>query len=125
MLSSLKYRFKTLLKLQRQFAHSSVKILIALLKDAGVKKEEYEITLTEKCEICKIYTKTPTRPVEGMAIAKRFNERMAMNLKQRNSHWLLYIIDVWSRYTLSVLLDRKKLCNIMDALMKSGLPNLE
>ena len=40
-------RFKTLLKLNRHFAHPPMKKLIALLKDAGVWKEEYEETLAE------------------------------------------------------------------------------
>ena len=73
-------RFKTLLKLHRQFAHQRTNRLIALLKDAGVWREDYEGTLAqidEKCELCKIYSKTPSRPV-----ASKFNEKVAMDLKQ-------------------------------------------
>ena len=95
-------------------------MLIALLKDAGVWREDYEETLAhidEKCEFCKIYSKTPSRPIAGMPMASKFNEKVAMNFKQWNGRWILYIIDMWSRYTLSVFVDRKKPGNIIDALM--------
>ena len=112
--------FKTLLKLHRQFAHPPMNRLITLLKDAGVWKEEYEETLAEigeKCELCKVYAKTPSRPVVGMPMATKFNVKVAMDLKQCNGHWILHIIDMWSRYTLSVFVNRKKPSNIIDALM--------
>ena len=97
-----------------------MKRLIAVLKDAGVWKDEYEETLAEigeKCELCKVYAKTPSRPVVGMPMATKFNEKVAMDLKQWNGRWILHIIDMWSRHTLSVFIDRKKPCNIIDALM--------
>ena len=113
-------QYKTVLKLHRQFAHPTKKRLIALLKDAGVWKEEYYETVSEieeKCELCKIYSKTPSRPVVGMPMATKFNEKVAMDLKQWNDRWILHIIDMWSRYTLSVFVTRKKPSNIIDALM--------
>ena len=115
-----KDRYKTLLKLHRQFAHPPMKRLIALLKDAWIWKDEYEETLAEigeKCELCKVYAKTPSRPVVGIPMATKFNEKVAMDLKQWNGRWILHIIDMWSRYTLSVFIVRKKPWNIIDALM--------
>ena len=50
-------------------------------------------------------------------MATKFSEKVAMDLKQWNGRWILHIIDMWSRYTLSVFIDRKKPCNIIDALM--------
>ena len=50
-------------------------------------------------------------------MASKFNEKVAMYLKQWNGRWILQIIDMWSRYTLSVFVDRKKPSNIIDALM--------
>jgi hypothetical protein len=95
--------------------------LASLLKDAGIWKAEYEADLDQivnRCEICKLYAKTPSRPVIGMPMASRFNEKVAMDLKQWNGRWILHIIDMWSRYTLSAFVDRKKSCNIIDGLMK-------
>ena len=65
----------------------------------------------------KIYSKTPSRPVVGMPMASKFTEKVAMDLKQWNGRWILHIIDMWSRYTLSVFVDQKKPGNIIDALM--------
>ena len=113
-------RYKTLLKLHRQFAHPPKKRLIALLKVAGVWQEHYEETVTqieEKCELCKIYAKTPSRPIVGMPMATKFNGKVAMDLKQWNSRWILHIIGMWSRYTLSIFIDRKIPSNVIDTLM--------
>ena len=113
-------RIKTLLKLHRQFAHPPKNRLIALLKDADVWKEEYEEIIeqiNEECELCKIYGKTPSRPVVGMPMASKFNEKVAMDLKLWNGRWILHIVDMWSRYTLSTFVDRKRPANIIDALM--------
>ena len=52
-----------------------------------------------------------------MPMASKFNEKVAIDLKQWNGHWILHIIDMWSRYTLSTFVDRKKPANIIDALM--------
>ena len=41
-----------------------------------------------------------------------------MDLKQWNRRWLLYIIDKWSRYTVSVCINRKKASNVIDTLMQ-------
>lgn len=50
---SRKDRFKTLIKLHRQFAHSPMNRLIALLKDTGAWTEEYEIILAQIAENAK------------------------------------------------------------------------
>ena len=113
-------RYKILLKLHRQFAHPPKKRLIALLKDAKVWQEQYEedmVQIEEKCELCKIYAKTPSRPVVGLPMATKFNEKVAMDLKQWNSRWILHIIDMWSRYTISIFIDRKKPSHVIDTLM--------
>lgn len=67
--------------------------------------------------MCKIYAKPPLRPVVGWPMASKFNEKVAMDLKQLNGHWILHVLDMWSRYTLSTVVDRKKPANIIDALM--------
>jgi transposase InsO family protein len=114
-------RYKTFVKLHRQFAHPPKKRLSALMKDAGIWREEFEETLdliTNNCELCKMYAKTPSRPVVGMPMASKFNEKVAMDLKQWNGCWILHIIDMWSRYTVSTFINRKKPEKIIDALMR-------
>ena len=113
-------RSKILLKLHRQFGHPPMKRLIALLKDAGMWRDEYEENLSlinERCEICKRYSRTPSRPVVALPMASKFNEKVSMDLKQWGGRWILHIIDMWSRYTLSVFVERKKSSCIIEALI--------
>ena len=113
-------RHKILLKLHRQFAHPSKRRLMALLKDAGVWKNDYlDIlsTIEENCQLCKSYTKTPPRPVVSLPMAHEFNEKVAMDLKQWKGRWILHRIDMWARYTVSVFINRKRPSDIIDAMM--------
>ena len=50
-------------------------------------------------------------------MTSKFNEKVAMNLKQWNGRWILHMIDMWSSYTPKVFVDRKKPGNIIDVLM--------
>ncbi|CAG2204921.1 unnamed protein product [Mytilus edulis] len=104
------------------FAHPPKKRLVALLKDAGIWKEEYDEDLSEiqsKCDLCKMYAVTPPRPVVSMPMAKQFNEKVTIDLKQYKDRWILHMIDMWSRYTVSVFINRKKPTNVIEALMKN------
>ena len=114
-------KYKTLLKLHRQFAHPPVKKLKSLLQDANLWKGEYIDLLEEidrKCDLCKRFSKTPPLPVVGMPMATQFNEKVAMDLKQWNGRWILHIIEMWSRYTISVFINRKRPSNVINALMQ-------
>ena len=116
-----KDRYKTLFKLHRQFAHPPTKKLKSLLQDADQWKDEYSNLLEDignMCELYKRYAKTPSRPVVGLPMASQFNEKVSTDLKQWNGHWLLHIIDIWSRYTLSDFINRKKPSDVIDALMQ-------
>lgn len=51
-------------------------------------------------------------------MAKEFNEKVAMDLKQYKGRWILHMIDMWSRYTVSVFIQRKRPSDVIDAMMK-------
>lgn len=113
-------RHKTILKLHRQFAHPPEKRLIALMKDADVWSDDYRDIVTDvqaKCDVCKMYAKTPARPVVAMPMAKKFNEKVAMDLKKWGDRWILYLIDMWSRLTISVFIDRKRPQDVIEKIM--------
>ena len=113
-------RHKILLKLHRQFAHPSRRRLMALLKDAGVWKNDYlDIlsTIEENCQLCKSYTKSTPRPVVILPMAHEFNEKVAMDLKQWKGRWILHMIDMWARYIVLVFINRKRPSDIIDAMM--------
>ena len=116
-----KDKYKVLLKLHRQFAHPSLKKLSALLQDAAKWQEEYTdllVQIGKNCDLCQRYAKTPSHPVVSLPMASHFNEKVAMDLKQWNKRWILHIIDMWSRYTVSVFVDRKKSSDVLNALMQ-------
>ena len=115
-------KVKTLLKLHRQFAHPRPRKLKSLLQDADIWRDDYQELLEEidrKCELCKRYSKTPARPVVGMPMATQFNEKVAMDLKQWKGRWILHIIDMWSRYTISVFINKKRPSEVINALMQN------
>ena len=111
---------KTLIKLHRQFAHPSKKKLIALLKDAGVWRQTYDTEMSkiyDECQVCKVYTKTPPRPVVSLPMASKFNQIVSMDLKKWDKEHILHMIDMWSRFTVSVFIKRKKPSVVVDKIM--------
>ena len=111
---------KMLLKLHRQFAHPPASKLASLLKDAGVWQDKFAKILDgicNDCELCKTYKRTPPRPVVALPMATRFNEKVAMDLKQWNNKWILHMIDMFSRFTVSVFIERKTPSVIVDKVM--------
>ena len=114
---------KTLLKLHRQFGHPSKSKLIGLLKDAGIWKASYNDIVSDiytRCRICKEFSTTPARPVVCLSLAKSFNEKVAMDLKSwKPGRWILYMIDMYSRFTLGVFIDRKKSSTVIDQIIKN------
>ncbi|CAC5372113.1 unnamed protein product [Mytilus coruscus] len=117
---SVEKRISALLKLYRQFAHPPKKRLVALLKDAGIWKEQYDEDLSEiqsNCELCKMYDVTPPRPVVSMPMAKQFNEKVTVYLKQYKDRWILHMTDMWSRHGgVFVRVSPNRLCKINDNL---------
>ena len=114
-------KFKTIQKLHRQFAHPPQKKLKLLLSDAGVWKDDYEEIMTkiyDRCGICKLYKKTPPRPVVALPMASRFNQKVCIDLKKWNDKWILHLIDMFSRFSVSVFVNRKKTSEIIDKIMQ-------
>ena len=114
------YQYRWMLKLHRH-AHPSEDKLKALLKDAGAWHDKLQDCLTNvqnKCELCKMYKRTPSRPVVSLPQANRFNEKVAMDLKKWGSVWILHMVDTWSRYSMSVFIHRKRPREVLDKLMQ-------
>ena len=113
---------KTFMKLHRQFGHPPQNKLMTLLKDAGAWKEEYKQNMNivyDKCQqsgACRFKAKV-TRPVVAMSLASDFNEKIAMDLKKWNGRWILHIVDLWSRFTISTFISRKRPSDVIHALL--------
>lgn len=52
-----------------------------------------------------------------MPMAIEFNEKVAIDLRHWKGQWILRMIDMWSRYTISIFINRKRPCDVIDAMM--------
>lgn len=114
-------RKAALVKLHRQFAHPSQTRLKALLEDAGacndVVLQDLE-GIYSSCETCKLYAKTPARPVVSLPMATRFNEMVAMDLKVlKDKRYILHMIDMFTRLSVSVFVPSKQPKDIVNAVV--------
>ena len=117
-----KDRLQVLLKLHRQFTHPPEKKLIALLKDTRVWHDDYKVQLGEiynKCELCKVYKKTPSKPAVALPVATRFNQKVCMDLKKKGDKWILHLIDMFSRLSISAFIIRKRPSDVIDKIVTS------
>lgn len=98
-------------KLHKQFAHPSAKRLKSLLKDAGGYTEEHlecVDRVTDNCDVCKRYKKTPARPVVSLPLATEFNEVVAVDLKEwKPNVYFLHLVDVATRFSLAAVVKKK------------------
>ena len=70
--------------------------------------------ITLKCQLCQRYAKTLPQAVVSMPMAKDFNEKVAMALKYYKGRWILHMIDMWSRYTMSEFIHWKKTSHVIE-----------
>ena len=83
---------KNIIKLHRKLAHLSTKNLKAL---------------SLECEISKMHIKTPLTSVMSLPLATLFNEVIAMDLRKCGGVYFLYLIDPFSRFCKSKVIQRK------------------
>ena len=113
-------RLKVLTKFHWQFGHPSAEKLADLLKDAEVWDKAYMNILNKvhsECESCRVFTKTPPRSFVALPMGKFFNDIVCVDLKQWNGGYILHMIDMWSRYTVSTFIRRKLPQVIIDSIM--------
>ena len=102
------------LKLHRQFAHPKQDKLLQLLRNAGSpwcnNKDLHDQikTISDQCDICRIYKKPPPRPVVGLPTASQFQETVAMDLKFYREKIILHLIDHCTRLSASCVIPNKK-----------------
>ena len=91
------------IKLHRQFAHPSKGRLIDLINKAGDHWSQnseliQEVNdISDNCDICKKYKKTPARPVVGLPMASSFLETVALDLKDYKGNLIIHLIDLCTR----------------------------
>jgi len=100
-------------KIHRQFAHASKERLVRLLKNGGCKDKEF-IQIIERvcdnCGFCIMYRRPKLRPIVALPKADRFNQVVAMDLKEveKGKVWILHLVDTATRYTSACLINTKR-----------------
>ena len=100
--------YKIALKLHRQFCHCRAEKLVKLIKMSKLWTEEEEKvlakevkTISENCNICKRYKKSPSVPIVSVPLASSFNDVVAMDLIMIEGRYILHLIDLFTRYSVA------------------------
>ena len=111
-------------KLHRCFAHPSADKIIKLISNAGPKwsnnhelKKEI-VSVSENCQICKLYKKPPPRPVVSLPMTTEFQDIVAMDLKQFEGNWILHLIDLCTRLSAACFIRNKSKEKITAAIFR-------
>ena len=102
---------KVATKWHKQFAHPPAQKLINLLKRANVDNETARRKIEEvtaNCNICLKYRKAPNKPIVAFPLASRFNETVALDLKDiRPGIKILHMVDHATRYAQACVVKNK------------------
>ena len=100
-----------LVKLHKQFGHSSFEQPKKLLKNAGVvSSDTFELLheVCSSCEICLKHKKPNQKPIVGFPLATRFNETGAMDLHELGHNlWYFHLIDEFTRLSAASVIRSK------------------
>ena len=104
-------------KWHKQFTHPPAAKLIDLLSRANIKHPDIAKIITEvseTCDICLRYRKPPNKPVVAFPLANRFNETVAMDLKDiRPGLKIIHLIDHATRYSQAAIVNNKSSTEIV------------
>ncbi len=115
-----KEKVATAKKLHRQFCHPTYEFLEKVLGTLDEMDEEFLEILkryTANCDVCKRYKPTIPKPAVGNLMdpdKMKLNELVSLDLKDKNGKYILYIIDVVTRYTRACFVASKKKDVIID-----------
>ena len=120
-----KEQIKAIDKLHKQMGHHPKQKFVDLLKDANAwypEADKHLDKVLDDCEGgCLLLKRNPDRPVVSMPMAKNFNEKVAIDLKNLSSgEHILHMVDMWSRYTLSFIIGRKDPREVIDVFSCCG-----
>ena len=56
--------------------------------------------------------------LSAMPMASDFNEKVCMDLKKWQDRWILHLVDMFSRFSVSTFISRKRLSDVIEKIMK-------
>ena len=117
---------KKIKKLHHQFGHPSARRLKILMKDAGIedsRSHNMVDDVTNGCETCVRYKRTPSRPVVSMNMANDMNDIVALDLKEfkKGKIYFLHMVDLATRFSRSCITRSKEPKEIVEAIITTWL----
>ena len=112
---------KVLEKLHAQFGHKNKQSFVNLLKAADKWEDNYSKiidSIIDGCEGCILKRKTPDRPIVAMNMANDFNQLLSVDLKIWKDKYILYMIDVFTRFTVGEIIKNKQPETIVNTIMR-------
>ena len=105
-------QLKMLHKLHKQFGHRPKKVFVELLKSAQQWDQKFSKMIDQiidGCEGCILRRRSPDKPAVALPMAKDFNHILSMDLKKWDDrHYILYFVDMFTRYTVGTVITDKK-----------------
>ena len=105
-------QMKLLHKLHRQFGHRPKRVFIELIKSADQWDPKFNKMIDQiidGCEGCILRRRNPDKPAVSLPMAKDFNHILTMDLKKwDDKHYILYFVDMFTRYTVGTVITDKK-----------------
>ena len=74
--------------------------------------------IPSSCETCLRYKKVQPRSVVGFSLASRFNEWVALGMKDIKGNKILHLIDAFSKYSVAVRVPNKESSTIINTIFK-------
>ena len=74
--------------------------------------------IPSSCETCLRYKKVQPRPVVGFSLASRFNEWVALDMKDIKGNKILHLLDLFSKYSVAVRVPNKESSTIINTIFK-------
>ena len=105
---SKKQKEKQILKIHKQFGHSSSSSIKKITQNAGALNSELSKIIDNVISIFSKYQKSSPPPVIGLAKASTFNETISIDLHEIQLNiWYMHIIDEFTRLSNAVIIRSK------------------
>ena len=105
-------QLRMLNKLHKQFGHRPKKVFVELIKSAEQWDPKFSKMIDgiiDGCEGCILRKRNPDKPAVALPMAKDFNHILSMDLKKwDDKHYILYFVDLFTRYTVGKVISDKK-----------------
>ena len=109
-------------KLHHYWGHCSVEKLEILIKNSGKLTGDVKkclATVKKNCVACKVITNRRPRQIVAIPRATRRNQIVTMDLKEyEDGRYILYLIDMFTRFTVGVFITNKKAETISEAVLR-------